>query len=888
MAMGRGLTLQIEDGSYSLNSWNSIQPGRVKKSTETRQSHGKKLGGHFQLAVNFQKPKLPAKQLVTPASLMSSTLQPGQKSLSKDRPNFEDAAEDTFSEDEDSSQDEENDDDDDSGDSGDQRKGAYNYRDSIPVLSDGGDGSSVNSSDEEEYSSHAEEVRDAIDSMEEIQREELGFTLLKDSNRPEDDSTRDKRKVVSLLGSMSPSSDKENLTDDTIVRVKGSDRNQSLRSSSSEQMATGLRRSDLHNFGNGQSKQPLTDSANTTIKTGNKPLILNENAGRGSSQSSSLDRNKRNVDYTVTGIQQENLLISVPPKGGQLMSEKPMQGQGSSTGITGGALARSKFENARLESPSQTDLKISREGSPGFPEMTVNKPTIRNNRNPLSEMPTTSFTGVRGTDDRAGRTQAPVISERGAGQDNRRGGPSQDGGGGIVSTRIQPSGKLSDAERTNEYEWRKFKVVRKVKKVLKSGGAQAGKPRLPEDVTDQLLEIIINMSDSFLVFEDKPQEVAIVLEEVILQAVEETAEDDDYQREFITLLQKLSSIIKNFEKELKSVLKLVEAKHIQAFTGAHTEKMGLSYCRFLGRLLFGFSVLLCPTKVMLEELISLLTNKWIIFNEKGTNPNAEATEMSFAKCLKVVMKEIGPCYPEKKWKNLLEAVRGQIFGKRSQTVKEIFLEILLHSETLPRSSTAAEPVVNRTNEPADLEVRARIPKKRMTPHSLMMDRKLKRKDQSPESGISEESPVIDVGKSEPKSPSPSHSPYNDSMKATYLSTKVRCSSRGRDHANDDDVKSQTMGSGTVERNKTAASDNREAFDWWDLETVNEGSGHLRKEKDAVREVRDDCISKQDNLERIKHGQHETKQGHHVPKCGHHVSKMDHQAPKEGHRSPTGN
>ncbi|PIK46906.1 hypothetical protein BSL78_16232 [Apostichopus japonicus] len=118
MAMGRGLTLQIEDGSYSLNSWNSIQPGRVKKSTETRQSHGKKLGGHFQLAVNFQKPKLPAKQLVTPASLMSSTLQPGQKSLSKDRPNFEDAAEDTFSEDEDSSQDEENDDDDDSGDSG--------------------------------------------------------------------------------------------------------------------------------------------------------------------------------------------------------------------------------------------------------------------------------------------------------------------------------------------------------------------------------------------------------------------------------------------------------------------------------------------------------------------------------------------------------------------------------------------------------------------------------------------------------------------------------------------------------------------------------------------------------------------------------------------------
>ncbi|PIK46905.1 hypothetical protein BSL78_16231 [Apostichopus japonicus] len=569
-------------------------------------------------------------------------------------------------------------------------------------------------------------------------------------------------------------------------------------------------------------------------------------------------------------------------------TEYPQQGQGSSTGITGGALARSTFENARQGSPIQTDLKTSREGSPGFPEMTVNKPAIRNNRNPLSEMPTTSFTVVRGTDDRAGRTQAPVISVRGAGQDNRRGGPSQDGGRGIVSTRIQPSGKLSDAERTNEYEWRKFKVVRKVKKVLKSGGAQAGKPRLPEDVTDQLLEIIIDMSDSFLVFEDKPQEVAIVLEEVILQAVEETAEDDDYQREFITLLQKLSSIIKNFEKELKSALKLVEAKHIQAFTGAHTEKIGLSYCRFLGRLLFGFSVLPCPTKVMLEELISLLTNKWIIFNEKGTNHNAEVTEMSFAKCLKVVMKEIGPCYPEKKWKNLLEAVRGQIFGKRSQTVKEIFLEILLHSETLPRSSTAAEPAVNRSNEPADSEDSSTSKdNKEKDDASQSNDGSKTEKERSStsESGISEESPVIDVGKSEPKSPSPTLSPYNDSMKATYLSTKVRCSSRGRDHANDD-VKSQTMGSGIEERNKTAASDNREAFDWWDLETtVNKVSGHLPKEKDAVREVRDDCISKQDNPERIKQGHQETKQGHHVPRRGHHVSKMDHQAPKEGHHVP---
>nr|XP_054766680.1 uncharacterized protein LOC129273638 [Lytechinus pictus] len=165
---------------------------------------------------------------------------------------------------------------------------------------------------------------------------------------------------------------------------------------------------------------------------------------------------------------------------------------------------------------------------------------------------------------------------------------------------------LTKDELEKEYQWQKFSVERKIKKILKSL-----KTSTNEEVIKELLAVI-KFNPSKLANFPWPKEQYVVLEKLIEHAIVNTDNDDALHKRIATIINSLQDMHpQGFKEDLKNAIMHEQGEYIQGSSSEFRRKQARSASHFLGELYNLSRVSSTEFKASVQSVIALALKDWI-------------------------------------------------------------------------------------------------------------------------------------------------------------------------------------------------------------------------------------------------------------------------------------
>eukprot|EP00057_Strongylocentrotus_purpuratus_P022526 XP_011677000.1 PREDICTED: trithorax group protein osa [Strongylocentrotus purpuratus] len=165
---------------------------------------------------------------------------------------------------------------------------------------------------------------------------------------------------------------------------------------------------------------------------------------------------------------------------------------------------------------------------------------------------------------------------------------------------------LTKDELEKEYQWQKFSVERKIKKILKSM-----KTSSDEEVIKELLTII-KYNPSKLANFPWPKEQYVVLEKLIEHAILNVDNEESLQKRVATIINSLQDMHpQGFKEDLKNAILHEQGEYIQGSSSEFRRNQARSAGHFLGELYNLSRASSTEFKASVQSVVALTLKDWI-------------------------------------------------------------------------------------------------------------------------------------------------------------------------------------------------------------------------------------------------------------------------------------
>ncbi|XP_071949284.1 uncharacterized protein [Antedon mediterranea] len=232
--------------------------------------------------------------------------------------------------------------------------------------------------------------------------------------------------------------------------------------------------------------------------------------------------------------------------------------------------------------------------------------------------------------------------------------------------------KLTMEQMKNEFEWQRFKVVRKVKKAISTVMMDEVKTKAKE-ISD-ILEGETTRLASFPA--TWPKERHVALEEILDKAVQ----DEEFRPIAGHLIREIYELKPDrFKEIMHEVLLKKEPEYVKVSTAANSGKVRMSYCSYLSSVLSASGTESEDNKfnANVASVIIRLIQRWLYFDIKGNHTDMEEYLTVLCDCLTILVKLLLPHLSTDQQKKVFNLIKDKALSSAQRTIKLSMLNLLL-------------------------------------------------------------------------------------------------------------------------------------------------------------------------------------------------------------------
>ncbi|XP_033126492.1 uncharacterized protein LOC117124374 [Anneissia japonica] len=227
-------------------------------------------------------------------------------------------------------------------------------------------------------------------------------------------------------------------------------------------------------------------------------------------------------------------------------------------------------------------------------------------------------------------------------------------------------------QKKNEFEWQKFKVVRKIKKTLSTVEVEEIKLKAKEisDILDSEMSRLAPFPASW------PKERHVALEEILDKSIQ----DEVFLPIAGPLMEELYVLKpESFKEILSDVLKRKEPEYVKVSSATNSDKLRSSYCSYLSSIMAGSDTGGEDSKFkeIVENIIMKLIQRWLYFDIKGEHLEMEEYLNVLGTCLAMLVKSLLPILVKDQKRKIFNLIKDKTLTSGPRKMKLNMLCLLL-------------------------------------------------------------------------------------------------------------------------------------------------------------------------------------------------------------------